>query len=1440
VKDKDKTQKQLLNELADLRQQVVDLEASEAEREQAEKALGRSEEAHRLLFEQSVDGIVIIAKGRIVRANRAFCDLHGLSVEDVVGMNPLDLVHPEDRNTGDRRIKAVQSGKPVPESQTYRAFRADGASLWVEVRSNHLEWEGEPALQSIVRDVTERVRSEEERARAEEALKESGRERAIILNSVSELVTYQDKEFRVIWANRAAGDSAGSLPEQLVGRHCYEIWQQRSEVCVGCPIAKSLETGQPEQAEMTSPDGRVWFIQGYPVRDANGDVVGAVETTMEITARVRSEEERARAVEALRESEERFRSIVENSQAGILIVGEDFRFIYVNDELCRILDRRQEEIIGHDFREFLDEEGRALVVDHYRRRQAGEDVPPRYEFNVVRRGGELRRVEISSTVIRDAQERVRTIAQILDITERVRSEEERAQADEALRASEKRFRSIAETANDAIIIFDSQDCIFYWNQAAQIIFGYQAGETHGKLLASIVPGRFHDIFRQEMARVVSAEASDSRGKTVEMMGIRKDGNEFPLELSLAAWRTKENTFFTAIVRDITGRKRAEEEARQRTRDLALVNTLHHAVNQGDSLQDVIDLLCRETGLIFSGSGMAVYLLDRSKEHLVLQNLPLSLETVNRIEKLIGIEIPPVRISLKTQPVYRKILQTSDIQISDDPATIKKMMAACTENKALQKLVPAIYKLLGHRSVMSVPLVSKGEAIGLMDISRKEPFTESDLKRFEIISKQLTALIKRKQAEEALEFRVKQLAALGQASRAVTVSLELDQVLAKIVSLAGEVVATDYTSVVLMDETGQMNDSADNVPGIPTIEYRIRDEGLTDWIVRSRWVAVIDEIGEDGAISPNPGEGAPCFANPLLVKAGVRSLAGLPLVVKDRLLGVLYLHSLQTNAFRDQLPLLIAFANQVAIAIENARLYEKAQRELAERERVEKALRASQEYARSVIDSSLDMIITVTMDRRIVEFNRAAQATFGYDQESVVGKPVDMLYANQQEAITIHETTVAKGQCVQEIFNRRKNGEIFPALLSASVLRDAQGKVIGVMGVSRDIAENKRIEKQLRQQERMAAVGQLSGGIAHDFNNFLTAIMLYAQLLLAKPHLPLDLAPNIEIILDESRGAARLVQQILDFSRRAMIETGPVDLKPSIGKTVSILGRTLPENIRLVVKTEMEEHSAPFTVNADPTRIRQVLMNLALNARDAMPLGGELGIGLSRVEVKAGDEPPVANMPAGDWVCLTISDTGTGIPPDILPHVFEPFFTTKGPGKGTGLGLAQVHGIVGQHRGYIGVETEIGQGTTFRVYLPAHEAEGTGESPEKAPTPPEGRGETILLAEDEERVRKAGQEILESLGYRVLVAADGREALEVYRSAEEIHLVITDLMMPEMGGSELAQALKKEHPHVKVLAITGYAIGEDKYLKEAGILAVVQKPFDVDTLAKTVRWALEVE
>jgi len=550
----------------------------------------------------------------------------------------------------------------------------------------------------------------------------------------------------------------------------------------------------------------------------------------------------------------------------------------------------------------------------------------------------------------------------------------------------------------------------------------------------------------------------------------------------------------------------------------------------------------------------------------------------------------------------------------------------------------------------------------------------------------------------------------------------------------------------------------------------------------------------------------------------------------------------------------------------ARLIPAIERELRdaevrrERRRVEEVLHESEERYRAIFEQSTDAIYVTTREGRFVDLNQAGLDLFGYTREELNGLNAGDLYVHSVDRRRFQQEMEREGFVRDfEVQLRKKDGTEMDCLLSSTVQRDGDGTILGYQGIIRDLTERKRLEEHMRQQDRLASLGQLAGGIAHDFNNVLMTIILYTEMVLDESSLPQDLAPDLECVLDEAQEAARLVRQVLDFSRRSPIETRLVNMKAFVQESVDILQRTLPETVHLLLEVGPGE----YVVDADPTRVQQVLMNLVVNARDAMPEGGELRISLSSVQVRPGEEPPWLGQrpspngqrpspngfPLPNWVCLAVSDTGTGIPPEVLPRIFEPFFTTKPKGAGTGLGLAQVYGIVKQHGGHIEVETEVGQGTTFRVYLPAQRATEVEEAPleEPAAAGVGGKGETILVAEDEERVRDLSRRILESLGYRVLTAENGRKALEVYRSAESacpeqgrrVDLLLTDMIMPEMGGKELIRELRKVDPHLRVVAMTGYVLAEDlRQLKEEGSLEVVQKPLDTDTLARIVRHALD--
>jgi CheY-like chemotaxis protein len=331
---------------------------------------------------------------------------------------------------------------------------------------------------------------------------------------------------------------------------------------------------------------------------------------------------------------------------------------------------------------------------------------------------------------------------------------------------------------------------------------------------------------------------------------------------------------------------------------------------------------------------------------------------------------------------------------------------------------------------------------------------------------------------------------------------------------------------------------------------------------------------------------------------------------------------------------------------------------------------------------------------------------------------------------------------------------------------------------------------------------------------------------------------METIIEQARHATRLIQQILDFSRRAVLERRPLDLIPLLREHVELLERTLPENIKVKLVYELGEGGAPLTVKADPTRFLQAITNLAVNAREAMSeQGGTLHIDLRRMRIEAEERPPLPEIGAGEWVRIVVSDTGAGIPPDVLPHIFEPFFTTRAP-MGSGLGLAQVHGIVAQHDGAIDVESKSGQGTTFTIYLPALpelEAEQTSHWPKRKHPLARGNGETILVAEDDDVVRSVLVESLETLNYRVLEAADGAEALALLEQhGDGVEMLLSDVVMPEMGGIPLLRALRERGLALPVVLLTGHPLERElEDLRTQGKIDWLPKPASLEHLAEVI-------
>ncbi len=478
-----------------------------------------------------------------------------------------------------------------------------------------------------------------------------------------------------------------------------------------------------------------------------------------------------------------------------------------------------------------------------------------------------------------------------------------------------------------------------------------------------------------------------------------------------------------------------------------------------------------------------------------------------------------------------------------------------------------------------------------------------------------------------------------------------------------------------------------------------------------------------------------------------------------------------------------------------------------------------------------LIVVAADSFRLTAANENARLFLGIERRGVAGRTLqDLLPPGDRERVAEFLLgDVAAGE-LPNCRIRDASGEFRETDVSLRSLA-AEGLVLFSI---QDASARGRIEEQLRQSQKMEALGLLAGGIAHDFNNLLTIISGYSQMLQTSLTDGRD-RTAIEQILKASDHAADLTAQLLAFSRRQTIQPRALDINALVEQTAALLRRLIGEHIDLRIRTDAEAGS----IHADPGQIRQVLLNLAINARDAMPSGGSLLIQTRAIELGGDDIGPHFGVKPGRYALLEVADTGAGMDEATRGRVFEPFFTTKEAGKGTGLGLSTVYGIVRQSGGYIDVCSEAGQGATFRVYLPRADESAETETPAR---PMEARGgqETILLVEDEEGVRRMVLTALERAGYHVLVAAGGAEALDVVRAHEgPIHLAVTDMVMPRMTGRELASALRLERPATAVLYMSGYP-GDTLQNTGAwnGQADFLQKPFAAVVLAAKVREILD--
>lgn len=578
-----------------------------------------------------------------------------------------------------------------------------------------------------------------------------------------------------------------------------------------------------------------------------------------------------------------------------------------------------------------------------------------------------------------------------------------------------------------------------------------------------------------------------------------------------------------------------------------------------------------------------------------------------------------------------------------------------------------------------------------------------------------------------------------------------------------------------------------------------------------------------------------MARPLLVAAlAVAALMSVYEVLKQLLFPriTIWQSHLLTICFTTALALLTAHFLGRHLAALNRRL----QADIMERERISKALEESAARYRHLFERNKAGVYLSSPESGFADCNEAFAGMFGYEREELLKLHPSVLYVGGAEERDARLADLREaGQFTDyEIAFRHKNGNLVWVIQNAAIVKDEDGKELS-QGTVVDVTDRHLLEERLRQSQKMEAIGRLAGGISHDFNNLLTVVLGYVTLL--RDHVTdAEAREQTDHIAEAARKASALTRQLLAFSRQQVLQPSVINVNILLTNLEKLLRRVIGEDIELITRTTPR----PSSVKADASQLEQVIMNLVVNSRDAMPQGGKLTLETANVDLDESYAATHAGVTPGPYVMLAVSDTGKGMPPDVQSRIFDPFFTTKELGRGTGLGLSTVYGIVQQSGGHIWVYSEVDHGTTFKIYLPA-----TGEKPDTAirevPAPRSTHGkETVLLVEDDRQVRDLARTVLAQRGYSVLAPDESSTVVSVAeQNAMNIHLLLTDVIMPGINGRDLARRLLQCNPAVRVLYMSGYT---ENVAGEHGMLDpgthFLPKPFTPTSLADKVREVLD--
>lgn len=973
--------------------------------------------------------------------------------------------------------------------------------------------------------------------------------------------------------------------------------------------------------------------------------------------------------------------------------------------------------------------------------------------------------------------------------------------------SVKHLGSILEESIFEIFVLDRTTLAFiHANKKARENIGYPMRD-----LCGITVFELSKYFGEDRLVKMAEPLREGKSDKVEYTATHTthDGTAYSVEVHLQSSTFDNTPVVVAVMVDITKRAQAEERLKETLTQLSKINkyetiigivtrTVHNSVNLKTVMENAVQAIYQNMD---AAKNVAIFLVEGAEAVLhAHRGLPdWFAEKTKRVQFPIG-------------ATWRTIVQRKTAYVPDTDAG--------------QQMDPAGVAL-GIKSYVSIPLKNDGKVLGVINISTdvKNSFRADELRLLDIVSRQIEIAINNARftesliaSEKALEEKVTILSRKENyekiiysiASR-VHSSVDFDEVLRLTINgLRQNIKNADFIAVYFVEGNEAVMKSVygHDLNFRKKVEKIPYPRGLTWRTIIEGKIRFVPDTEVDDAIGPAGRQ------------SGVRSYISMPIQSVGTTIGCITIASEKVNAFdREELMLLESVAEQIRIALLNAKY-------VAEIESNEKRLKA----------------LVGSVDEIVFEFDE--QGTYlgvWTENEELLSRPKEELLGRRVSDLFDEEFSNSVTSAIKRVLKNKKSEVVefnvvlngrercFRARINPIFASGREPDTVSML--ARDVTESKALETQLLRSQRLESVGKLAGGIAHDLNNILQPIMMSIQLLNTRVTDEKSLK-WLEILDRSAQRGADLIRQILSFARGLESRKQPFDLKYLVKDVKKILDETFPKLINLNVEIEEDLPS----VTGDYTQLNQVLMNLCVNARDAMPEGGELMIRIRKIARGQDEMPLFIESEVPDFIVIEVSDTGTGIAPEHMDKIFDPFFTTKSSDKGTGLGLSTAYGIIKEHNGFINVESHPGKGSVFTIYLPVGETAGLAEAlDELTSNVHAGNGEMILVVDDESMITDMARTILEEYDYKVLVAHNGEEATKIFLThKDEIYAAIIDMMMPVMGGKATIRTLKKERPALKVIAMSGYQREHELVdLKEAEVDAFLPKPFNSEKLLQTL-------